>query len=313
LLACVAVVAGCKAKVAQPDPAPVAAPLPPVASAHPAEAPVPVPPVPDDPLAAMFPDAAPAPALSPADARLHALARLLTIDFRVYQIVEDFPGVATTTTFNTDRFEWKNGKDASSGGGPELPALAAEVAAISDDDPAVRDYARALADWLPALADLHAYYDDDHYVDDEFARGRREQPELAKRAAAIAKLRGPMRAAATEAWRAQIAAHPGSPRALIGHGWLACTAVADQVLRRGGDDAVAAAVSGCRQAIAPIEGLGSAAYLGDEVRNVAIALGDWVASDRPAIDDDPSLELGKLTDAVLEAWPALSATPAEQP
>jgi hypothetical protein len=312
----VAVACNGKRRDDHPHPDPPAAT---VAPAAPADLPV-VPVVPLPPAAVVDAEVADPPELGdPVETRLQRYAELLAIDFAVYQIVNAFPGVPPTTTFATSDYRWRIGggsafEDITHGVGDALGVVAsASGSALQPVDVAVADYAHALADWLPELAELHAYYDDNRYVDDEFARARREQPELAKHAAAIARLRVPMRAAVEDAWRKLVAAHPASPRGVVDRAWQACMTVADRAMAGASDDALASAVSGCRASIQPIVDLGTSSDFADDVRAAAIELGDWVAQHHPTWNAQPSRALATLTEEYDQLWPTLPADPPEKP
>jgi len=177
----------------------------------------------------------------------------------------------------------------------------------------VRLYAKALAEQLTALVSLHDYYDRQLFVDDEFERGRREAPHVAKIEVELAKLRAPMRTAVFAAWRELVADHPDGPRAVIGHAWEACMAVSDRIMENAADEAISKAVSECRRSIPKISNVGASTGFDRDVRAAAVGLGDWVAQGHPAWNFNASDALGKLTQKYFDLWPTLPVAPAEKP
>jgi hypothetical protein len=224
--------------------------------------------------------------------------------------VQAYPGVPDSTTFATINYWWRKSDWIT------LVAMQREVEAIVQStvktpgtpaDAATRAYASALAGWLPRLIALRAYYDDRRFVDDEFAFGRNEARELARTAAALAKLRVPMRSAVFAAWRDRVAAHPDDTRAAVGRGWASCMLIADRVMEKAGRPTITKAVSDCRASIPPLVGLARAENFDHEVRATAIALGDWVVQGYPSWNTQVADALGKLTRRFVELWAKLPA------
>lgn len=262
-------------------------------------------------------DAAPdAPAVSPLEARVLGHAKLLAIDVAIFQLVEAYPGAPKGTTFETTAYRWPRHVWLS------LDDMKREVQAILaaragtpsiEADAAVQAYAELLAGWLPRLISLAAYYEGRRFVDDEFGRGRKEAEDVRRTAAALGKLRAPMRGAALGALRDLAAKYRDTPRAAVAHAWMACMSIADRVMEKAKPEAVTAAVSECRRSIPRLAEMASASGFDADVRKAATELGDWVAQGYPSWRTDVGDVLGLLTLRSLELWPALPAAPAERP
>ena len=252
-----------------------------------------------------------APPEDPRARRLASYLALMSVDFVFDQFLATFPGAPAANRFASYEYQWGSSQQ------PSLhqlaPAVAMAAAAASEApqapvDVAVAAYVTALTAWWPKIESLNTYYADERFVDDEFARGRREAPTIDRARVALERLRVPMRAAVLAAWRELANDAPGSPRAIIGRSWQACVAYADRVMARSSADAVDAAISRCRSAVAPVAALPASLrdHLDDKLRRVAVEAGDDAIT-RPSLD--AAYALGDLTSAYVAQWHALAPAP----
>jgi hypothetical protein len=226
-------------------------------------------------------------------------------------MARDVSGGAGGKPVRTYEYQWGSSQQHSLRQLAPIIAMAAAAASEAPQAPvdtAVAAYVTALTTWWPKIESLSTYYADQRFVDDEFARARREAPAIERARAALERLRVPMRDAVIAAWRDLAHDAPGSPRAIVGRSWEACVAYADRVMARSSADAVDAAISRCRRAIAPVAALPEALrdHLDDKLRRVAIDAGDDAVS-RPSLDT--AYALGDLTSAYVAQWQALAPDP----
>lgn len=187
-------------------------------------------------------------------------------------------------------------------------------------EPHVLAYAtQALAVW-PAIDDLATYYDAQKFVDDEFARGRKEASLVPEAIEKIAPLREPMREAVFTGWREAAGDKKESPRAIVGASFEACMRVATLLFARPktgkqSDEAervLEEAMGACRRGVGAVSALPEEYRSFEEpLRGAAIAFGN-------AVDDNYSRQyttgnVNRLVKAYLERWPQLPAEPAEKP
>jgi hypothetical protein len=241
--------------------------------------------------------------------RLASYLALMSVDFVFDQLLATFPGAPATNRFGSYEYRWGSQREHSLG--PLAPTIAVAAAAAGETprapvDTAVAAYLAALMTWWPKIESLASYYADERFVDDEFARARREAPVVERARTELARLRGPMRAAVLAAWRDLTHDAPGSPRAIIGRSWEACIAYADRVMARSSADAIDAAISRCRRAIAPVAALPATLrdHLDDKLRRVAIEAGDDAIVHQNL---DAAYALGALTAAYVAQWHALAS------
>lgn len=287
VLAMVAMLAACDAEP-EPARAPIEAPSPQLVRARPVDVAAP----PEDPRVR----------------RLSSYLALLSVDFMVDQLLATFPTPPATSRFGTFEYQW--GVSSPHSLRQLAPAIAAAGAAAREApqapvDIAVAAYVAALSAWWPELERLNAYFVDERFVDDEFATARRAVPAVERARAQLAKLRGPMRAAVLAAWRALAHDPPDSPRAIVGRSWEACVAYADRVMAHASADAIDAAVSRCRHAIAPVAALPESVrgHLDKDLRRVAIGAGDDAIVHQNL---DTAYALGTLTGEYVAQWRALA-------
>jgi hypothetical protein len=255
-----------------------------------------------------------APTEDPRTRRLTSYVELLSVDFVFYQLLAAFPGTPTTNRFAVFEYPW--GLPRSHSLRDLVATIDAATAAAAEApqarvDAAVAAYVAALAIWWPKIESLNTYYTDQRFIDDEFARGRREAPEIAHAMTELAKLRVPMRAAVLAAWRELTHDAPSSPRAIVGRSWEACMAYEDRVMARANPDALDAAISRCRRAIAPVAALPDSlrAHLDEDLRRAAIEAGDDAVVHSPNPGLDTGYAFGELTSAYLAQWRDLPRVP----
>jgi hypothetical protein len=249
-----------------------------------------------------------APPEDPRARRLASYLALMSVDFVFDQLLATFPGTPATNRFATYEYQWGSTQQRSLRQLAPMVAMAAAAASEMPQTPvdtAVAAYVTALTTWWPKIESLNAYYVDQRFVDDEFARARRETPAIERARAELERLRVPMRAAVIAAWRELAHDAPGAPRAIVGRSWEACVAYADRVMARSSAEAIDAAISRCRRAIAPVAALPESLrdHLDDKLRRVAIEAGDDAIT-HPSLGT--AYALGDLTSAYVSQWQALA-------
>jgi hypothetical protein len=97
----------------------------------------------------------------------------------------------------------------------------------------------------------------------------------------------------------------------IGRSWEACMAYEDRVMARASPDALDAAISRCRRAIAPVAALPDAlrAHLDANLRRAASEAGDDAVVRGLNAGLDTRYAFGELTSAYLTRWRDLGTAP----
>ncbi len=275
--------------------------------------PVPLaPPVPSPPVdaAVVVPVDAPP---SRAPDRLVAYVDVLRLDLNLYSIVKTYPGVPPGRTFRTTDYEWRSAdRDRFAGSSARARAASGTLAAPVDD--AVRAYLDVVDKHLDALTDLVAYYTQQRFIDDEFDRGRRDAPLVARAAGDIAKVRGALWSSVLAAWLDAAGEVPDSPRAIITRAWEACMHVAESIVTVGLGDKTNRALGACRRSIPSVTALPPAIRheLDATLRKTAGELGNFLADGAEWRISYAGVSLWILTDDYLALWPVLPTTPAER-
>ncbi len=247
--------------------------------------------------------------------RVRAYLGLLVYDYWIYEALVSFPGAPPGKTFVANQYRWHVedllAPDALRAAIGQLVTLSARSPRTPTDD-AVHVYVQTLAASLPALLDLRAYYDGEHFIDDEFDRARRETPDIARLGDQLAKLRVPMRTAILSAWQELSSDVPDSPRAIITTAWRKCIGVTDPMMANAKQSAIVAAISACRRSIPTVSALPakSGREFAEPLRHAAREIGDAIANEYMARDLPGVLE--RFTDAYLALWATLPNTPAER-
>lgn len=239
---------------------------------------------------------------------------LLWLDVVLTERLRAYPGVPATNRFSTTSYNWHPYVvDISLLRRAQTLAEKTDEAERTDADRAVLAYTTAvLAEW-PAIAALAAYYQDKRYVDDEFARGRKEARLVPDLLAKLPPGGSTLRETVFRQWRVVAADKRGSPRAIVSGAWEACMRASVYVfsLAKRNEADADAAVSACRHGVAAVSALpGDLGELQTELRAAAVAFGNAVAADytrNSAIDD-----VEKLVKSYVERWPKLPGEPAER-
>ncbi len=241
---------------------------------------------------------------------------LLWIDAYVHGLLATYPGVPAGTRFSSLAYRWNMPR--------KMAALRTEIAACGDAatrwaqgapiDQTVMAYAQTFATHMPAVLELAAYYEDRHFIDDEFDRGRREQVLVTRATAELAKLRPRLWSTVLEAWREAAPAAADSPRALVTRAWEACMKVGEVMITDGTASQLDRAVSACRRGIPSVVALpaDTRGTYDATLRHTAAKLGNRAAGSRSSDVYEIPAELREITDAYLALWPDLPTTPAER-
>ena len=251
---------------------------------------------------------------------LGAYLDLLWLDHTVAEMLFAFPGAPATNRYGSFTYKWKL---------PDLERLEKvlrradattrhPIGEPTETDRAVSAYTTQLLATWPMLRELADYYRTQTFVDDEFAKGRREAPLVAEAIRALAPLRRPMTESIFAGWRAAAGDKPDSPRALVGASFEACMRAAWLIFESSGKRSDAAAqamdtaMSACRRGVGAVSALPpDYASFAKPLRTAAVAFGDSMNADwarQYAVDD-----VERLVTAYIEHWPKLPAEPAEKP
>jgi hypothetical protein len=258
---------------------------------------------------------------------------LLWLDHYLGEMLATYPGVPATNRYSSHMVKWEF---------PDLDKLekalrrASATAShpmnneVSDTDRAVGMYTKAALEVWPELRGLAEYYKSRQFVDDEFARGRREAPLVADAIAKIGPLRKPMVESVFAGWRLAAGDKKDSARAIAAASFEACTRAAYLVFDAHAtaraktrakqanvpDPAMEAAIdegmSACRKGVGAVSALPTGFQsFASSLREAAVAFGDasnagWAVQ---YADDD----LEELVSIYITEWPKLPSEPAEQP
>ncbi len=256
-----------------------------------------------------------------ADRYLVAYLDLLWVDLALHEMLQAYPGAPTTNRYTTYRYDWSLPARQPLEAALRRAKLAAERVRDDDADRAVLAYTTLVLEAWPSLDGLATYYKEQRYVDDEFARGRREQALVGETLAKIEPLRKPMTESVFAGWRTVAGGNPESPRAVLGASFEACMRLAMLLFERPRvqtkpdpkvEEAIDEAMGACRRGVGAVSALPEAFRSFDKpLRTVALSLGNAVDSNSSrqyAIAD-----VEQLVKAYVERWPKLPSEPAERP
>ena len=253
---------------------------------------------------------------------------LLYLDYYFGEVLGNYPGAPPTNRYMSFKYKWETKVLDELEAGLRIANATAELRQGNDatsTDRAVGAYTRQVLAVWPELRALVDYYQLRLYVDDEFARGRRDGQIVADAVAKIGPLRTPMIESVFDGWRVAAGDKPASARAIASGSFEACTRAAHLVFAIHArmraktlqpEDAEARAaidtkMSACRRGVGAVSVLPEGFHsFATALRNAAVAFGDAADADwsiKYAGDD-----LERLVEKYIVEWPKLPAEPAEQ-